>query len=191
MSTLNAPASVNFATSQSVPQHFKSFTNYMNEQTKMHADKVFARYYSQNGFKTLTYADVDRLATNLACKWAYAVQDVDVVSFISDHNMCYLIVMLALLKLRIPMFTISPRNSEAAVINLLKKTESKLLIIEAKYESIGNAAAAQVADVNLMVISPLDIDHLVKQPLNPNFQEFLDFDFSDKDINKTAIICHR
>ncbi|KAL7325927.1 hypothetical protein PS15p_208343 [Mucor circinelloides] len=190
MSTLNAPASVNFATSQSVPQHFKSFTNYMNEQTKMHADKVFARYYSQNGFKTLTYADVDRLATNLACKWAYAVQDVDVVSFISDHNMCYLIVMLALLKLRIPMFTISPRNSEAAVINLLKKTESKLLIIEAKYESIGNAAAAQVADVNLMVISPLDIDHLVKQPLNPNFQEFLDFDFSDKDINKTAIICH-
>ncbi|KAL0144958.1 hypothetical protein V8B55DRAFT_1569449 [Mucor lusitanicus] len=190
MSLLNAPAGVNFATSESVPQHFKAFTNYMNQQTELYANKVFVRYYSDGECKTLTYRDVDRLATNLACKWAYIVQDVGVVSFIGDHNIGYMIVMLALLKLRIPMFAISPRNCEAAVIDLLEKTESKLLVTEAKYDSIGKAASAQVADVNLMVIPPLDIDNLAKQPLNPHFQEFLNLEFSDQDINKTVLIIH-
>ncbi|KAL9551294.1 hypothetical protein MBANPS3_004319 [Mucor bainieri] len=190
MSILNAPANVNFAISQSVPQHFKAFTNYMSQQTELYADKVFVRYYSNGECKKLTYSDVDRLATNLACKYAYAVMDVDVVSFIGDHSICYMIVMLALLKLRIPMFAISPRNSEAAVVDLLKKTESKLLITESKYRSIGEAASAHIADVNLMVISPLDIDNLVKQPLNPHFQEFLNFEFSDGDIDKTVVIIH-
>lgn len=191
MSTLNAPSSVNFATSQSVPQHFKAFTNYMTQQTEMHADRVFARYYSNNKLSTLTYADVDRLAINLACKWSYTVQDVNVVSYIGDHNVGYMIVMLALLKLRIPMFAISPRNSEAAVIDLLKKTESKLLIIETKYESIGKAASAHTADVDLKVIPPFDIDSLVKEDLNPHFQEFLNLNFSDEDVNKPALIMHR
>lgn len=191
MSILNAPSHVNFATSQSVPQHFKSFTNYMTQQTKMHADKVFARYYSNNKLNTLTYADVDRLAINLACKWSYAVQDVNVVSYIGDHGVGYMIVMLALLKLRIPMFAISPRNSDAAVIDLLKKTESKLLITEAKYESTGKAASAHLADVDLKVVSPLDIDSLVKEDLNPYFREFLNLNFNDEDMNKPVLIMHR
>ncbi|GAN04859.1 hypothetical protein MAM1_0075c04324 [Mucor ambiguus] len=190
MSILNAPASVNFATSQSVPKHFKAFTNYMNQQTELHANKVFVRYYFDGECKNLTYSDVDRLATNLACKWAYVTQDVDAVAFIGDHSIGYMVVMLALLKLRTPMFAISPRNSEATVFDLLKKSESKLLITEAKYEFIGKAASAQIADVDLMVISPLEISCLVKQPLNPHFQEFLNFEFSDKDIDKTALIIH-
>ncbi|EPB93060.1 hypothetical protein HMPREF1544_00134 [Mucor circinelloides 1006PhL] len=190
MSALNAPTNVSFALGQSVPQHFKAFTNYMNQQTKMHSDKVFARYYSKGEYKTLTYADVDRLAINLACKWAKDAQGTEVVSFISDHSINYMIVMLAVMKLRITMLAISPRNSEAADVNLLEKTQSKLLIANVRYESIAKAAVSQVSGVKLIVISPLDIEALAKEPLNPNYQQILNFDFSDEDILKPALIIH-
>lgn len=163
----------------------------MNQQTKMHSNKVFARYYSKGEYKTLTYADVDRLAINLACKWAKDAQGTEVVSFISDHSINYMIVMLAVMKLRITMLAISPRNSEAADVNLLEKTQSKLLIANVRYESIAKAAVSQVSGVKLIVIPPLDIEALVKEPLNPNYQQILNFDFSDEDILKPALIIHR
>ncbi|KAF1806067.1 hypothetical protein V8B55DRAFT_1592110 [Mucor lusitanicus] len=190
MSTLNAPTNVSFALGQSVPQHFKAFTNYMTQQTKMHANKVFARYYSNGEYKTATYADIDRLATNLACKWAKDAQGTEVVSFISDHSINYMIVMLAIMKLRITMLAISPRNSEAADVNLLEKTQSKLLIANVKYESIAKAAVSQVSGVKLIVIPPLDIEALLKEPINPDYQQILNLDFSDEDILKPALIIH-
>ncbi|KAK4510075.1 uncharacterized protein ATC70_006244 [Mucor velutinosus] len=190
MSALNAPTNVSFALGQSVPQHFKAFTNYMNQQAKMHADKVFARYYSNGEYKAMTYADIDRLAINLACKWSKDAKDIEVVSFISDHSLNYMIVMLAIMKLRITMLAISPRNSEAADVNLLEKTQSKLLIANVKYESIAKAAVSQVPGVKLIVIPPLDIEALLKEPINPSYQQILDLEFSDEDILKPALIIH-
>ncbi|CEP11935.1 hypothetical protein [Parasitella parasitica] len=190
MSTLNAPAHVNFALGQSVAHHFKAFTNYMNKQTEMHANKAFARYDSNGVFKTLTYADIDRLATNLACKWASDAQGTEVVSFISDHSINYMIVLLAVMKLRITLLAISPRNSEAADVNLLEKTQSKLLIANAKYESTAKEVVSQVSGVKLIVIPPLDIEAMIKEPLNPDYKQILNLEFSDEDILKPALIIH-
>lgn len=191
MSTLNAPANVNFALDQSIAQHFKTFTNYMNKQSELHADKVFVRYYFEGRFKELTYADVDCAATNLACKWAKYVQNTKVVSYISDHTVSYIIVMLAVLKLRAVLLVVSPRNSKPAVINLMEKTQSKLIIADVKYESISESVVEQLSDVHHITIPPFDIEALIEEPLNPNYQQFIDLDFTDEDILKPALIIHR
>ncbi|KAI8636352.1 hypothetical protein BD408DRAFT_448490 [Parasitella parasitica] len=190
MSVLNAPPHVNFASTETVSQHFKAFTNYLTQQTKLHADKPYIRYSSDGRFKTLTYADVDRIATNLACRLAKHIQNIEVVSFISDHSVSYLLVMLAILKLRTTLFAISPRNSEAAAVHLLEKTRSKLLIADAKYELLAKGVVSKVPGAAALTVSPFDYVTLAKEPLDPSQSQFLDYDFSDEDISKTALIIH-
>ncbi|KAI9477981.1 MAG: hypothetical protein EXX96DRAFT_483709 [Benjaminiella poitrasii] len=184
------PAQVNLVNGQTVPQYYKSFTNYMNQQSKLHAEKVFAHYYTEDGYKTLTYEQVDRIATNLACQWADDAKEANVVSFMSEHTVNYLMILLALLKLRQIVLLVSPRNSEAAAVNLLEKTQSKLVIANVKYEKFANEAAAQVPGVKVVTIQPLDIDSLLKEPLNPDYEKILDLEFSDDDILRDVMIIH-
>lgn len=191
-SSLNAPSSVSFANVGSTYAHFKAFTNFMTAQAKLHADKPFARYLSTDGqYKILSYSDVDRIATNLACSWAKAAQNTDVLSFLSEHNVNYLIIMLAAMKLRITLMALSPRNSKAANVDLMEKTNSKLLIANVKYQEIAEAVVSKVDGAELIIVHPLDIDALAKEPLNPDYKNILDFNFSDSDIKKAALIIHR
>lgn len=162
----------------------------MDCQTIIHGDKPFVRYYADGGFNTLTYSQVDRIATNLACKWADKVKGTDVVSYIGDHGVDYLILMLAVMKLRITLLAISPRNSEAAVINLLEKTHSKVLITSEKYETLAKSSAAHVSGVQVILGDSLEIATLVQEPLNPDHAHLLNKEFSDEDITKSALIIH-
>jgi acyl-coenzyme A synthetase/AMP-(fatty) acid ligase len=191
----SVPSTVRFDNGQTVSNHYKAITNYFNEKCKLHADNIFARYYSkENGnpvFKTLTYAQVDHLATNLACEWAQYVEGSKVISYISDHSVNYLIVMMAVLKLRVTLMALSPRNSEAADVNLLEKTNSKVLIATTKYEAFANDAASKVSGVKTIIIPSLDIDRLLQEPLNPEYNNLIDTKYSDEDLPKAALIIHR
>lgn len=176
---------------QFVCEHYKAFTNYMSALSKIHSDKVMVRYCSNGEYKALTYAEVDRISTNLACSWANDLRGFELVSFMSEHSVNYMITMLALLKLRVTMLAISPRNSEAAVTDLLEKTQSKLLIANVKYEAISKSAAAQIDGVKVITIQSFDIETLLQEPLNADFEKILDINFTDKDIMKSALIIHR
>lgn len=191
MPSATVPSHVSFANGQSMVDYHKAFINYMNHQSQLHGDKVFVRYAEQGEFKPLTYAQIDHIATNLACKWAPAAQNTEVISFISDHTVRYLIVMLAMLKLRITMMAISPRNSEAAVANLLEKTQCKFLVAHNKYEVVARAAAAQCSGgVKIVILEAFDIDVMLKEPLNPDRGTLLNLNFSDEDKAKDALIIH-
>jgi long-subunit acyl-CoA synthetase (AMP-forming) len=184
-------SAINSISDQSAIYYYKSFVNFINIQSKTYADRVFVRYYSNNTFKTLTYSEVDRITTNLACEWAEKKSGFEVVSYINDHNVDYMITMFALMKLRIIFLAISPRNSEPAIINLLEKTQSKVIFATPKYESIAQSAAAKIDGAKLTVIQPLDIEAMLNQPLNPRYKETLDFNFTEKDIDQPALIIHR
>jgi acyl-CoA synthetase (AMP-forming)/AMP-acid ligase II len=186
---------VRFDLGQTVPEYHKAFTNFMDYQTQKFSNNIFFRYYSlidgKPGFKTLTYAQVDHLATNLACKWFEHAKGLDTVGFIADHSVHYGIAIIAFLKLRTTMLCLSPRNSEAADVNLLEKTNCKLLIVNEKYDHIAKNSAAQVPGVKTICIQNFDIEELLKEPLNPNAVTLIDTKFSDEDITKAALIIHR
>lgn len=175
----------------------KSFAliNVFEDQVKKYADKVYARYYGrlQNGdlgYKTMTYADVDRIATNLACEWSGKVKGYNVVAFIADQSVQYFLCVLACLKLRATFLALSPRNSEAAVVNLLNKTDCRFIFSTPKYAALAQGAAAQVDGTVCQVLPSFDLAGRLKQPLNPKALQILDKKFSKKDIEKTCAIIH-
>ncbi|KAG1456082.1 hypothetical protein G6F56_006915 [Rhizopus delemar] len=148
------------------------------------------RYSSNKIFKTLTYSQVDRITTNLACEWAKNVKDAGVISYINDSGVNYMLTMIALMKLRSVLFVISPRNSEAAVTELLKNTKSKTFFAAKKYEAVARSAASKLGDVNVIIIDPLNIESLLEQPLNDKYNNIIDSNFTENDIDKPALIIH-
>lgn len=176
---------------QSAISYYKTFVNLLNIQSNVYANNIMVRYSSNKIFKTLTYSQVDRITTNLACEWAKNVKDAGVISYINDSGVNYMLTMIALMKLRSVLFVISPRNSEAAVTELLKNTKSKTFFAAKKYEAVARSAASKLGDVNVIIIDPLNIESLLEQPLNDKYNNIIDSNFTENDIDKPALIIHR
>jgi long-subunit acyl-CoA synthetase (AMP-forming) len=142
-----------FTDVQAISNHFKAFTNYMTYQTQKYKDNILIRYHSQRGtditYKTLTYEETGVIATNIACRWNKHTKGLDTVAFLSSHSASYFIVMLALFKLRITMLCISPRNSEVSVVNLLQKTNCKLIIANETYMDLAGDSAKKASGTNV------------------------------------------
>lgn len=191
LSLLNAPASVSFQNGTTVAAYFKSFINFLNAQTQLHADKVFVHYFTNNEYKSLTYSHVDSITTKLALAWADTFQEVDVISYISDHNVDYFLTVIAIMKLRKALLLISPRNSERSTAELIKKTNSKLVLMDKKYESKLKPA---LPDIRIEITEKLDIEALLSTvpTTKERFEKNgVDLNLSDEDLSKPALIFHR
>ncbi|PHZ16213.1 acetyl-CoA synthetase-like protein [Rhizopus microsporus ATCC 52813] len=184
--------SIKFSIDQKAAYHYKSFTNLMNEASKMYTNRPFAHYFSNGKYKILTYANIDHLATNLACRWAKEARDVKVATLIADHNIDYLIIMLALMKLRVTLLALCPKNSEAAVVNLLEKTKSSLVFASKKHEPLVKSSAEKVKEksIKMVTVDRLDIEASLNEALNSDYEKILDLKFSEDDIRKDALIIH-
>ncbi|KAK4510129.1 Origin recognition complex subunit 2 [Mucor velutinosus] len=88
------------------------------------------------------------------------------------------------------MLAISSRNSEAAVLNLLEKTGSKLLLANIKYERFAKSVIGNISDIDLVAISAFDVDALSKEPLTAGHEQILNMEFTDQDTLKPALIVH-
>ncbi|KAI8360869.1 hypothetical protein EDC96DRAFT_553792 [Choanephora cucurbitarum] len=172
--------------------YYKALINYVDSQLKLHAERILARYYSsQSGsFQTLTFADIDRMSINLACQWSELIKEVHTISYIDDHSVAYLVVILAAMRLKKTLFLISPRNSQLHVTELLRKTGSNMLVTGKKYEAISQHSAAQAGEVHVLTITETDFDKWIHQSLEPKFKDILNLDFSDNDIESSALIVH-
>ncbi|KAI8329172.1 hypothetical protein EDC96DRAFT_612369 [Choanephora cucurbitarum] len=155
--------SSNQISASSYINQYKDFISFVEHQAKIHSDKPCARYYAKDkSYKILTYGQINHIANILASQWKAQAIKTNVISYIGDHDVNYLIIMIALLKLRKPMMCISPRNSEAAITNLLQKTQSKLLIANTKYNDLSQKSIEKL-DVQLVLTPALDLDSLLKQ----------------------------
>lgn len=169
------------------PHGYTTASDFISNQCRIYAERPLARYFVNNRYETLTYSQVDHLATNLASKWSQQI-NVPIVSLIGGHDIDYFIILIALMKLRITVLLISPRNSVAANINLLEKTGSKLLIANTKLETIAKASIDHVSGVKLLMIEAMDIETLLKHPLVNHLKTIKPF---DQELNNTALIFHR
>lgn len=172
---------------------YHAFINLLGVLFAQHRDRRFARYQTANGgFKELTYEQFDRITTNLACRWHSQLASIESMGFIADHSVHYLIAMVAIMKLRPVLMALSPRNSEAANVNLLTKTESKFVIASEKYADMAKRCAAQVPGVNYHIVpNAFDIDSLINEPLASNESKLINRHFTAEDQEKIALIIHR
>jgi acyl-CoA synthetase (AMP-forming)/AMP-acid ligase II len=177
-----------------LPEKWNAFINYFNHQAQHYADEVYVRYYVEKnggGFSSFTYGQINHLSTHLACKWSSCIETTETAALLFDHSTDLLLSMLAIFKLRIPVLILSPRNSKAAISNLLLATKSKLLISSDKYKQVAKDAASNIKGCRAFSFSEYDLRHLEKQPLNRQLLSVLDGEFRHQDLDKISLILHR
>lgn len=178
-------------------QDFNAFINFFQIQAKKYSNNIYIRYQVlKNGIihvETLTYEQTDRIATNLACSLHTSLHTKSTIAILEDYSVAYLILLLALLKLRIPILLISVRNTSEAVQNLLQQVNADALIYGSAYCDIkDNINQYMTKDIECVLTPELkNLQELKDVPLSPKHDILLDQSFSSKDLDKTDIIVHR
>ncbi|KAL0092096.1 hypothetical protein J3Q64DRAFT_1819684 [Phycomyces blakesleeanus] len=155
-----------------------SFVGYWAKQSTTYATKVFARYSNGDqdifgAYKNLSYEQVDRISTNLACEWSESLQGVKSVGFLGDHSVSYLLALLAIMKLDILFIALSPRNSPSGIANILNNTDSSLIVTSQKYNKLAQNSSKEMEKCGIFTYEPLDIEIMSNQPLNPFSTEII------------------
>ncbi|KAI9276451.1 hypothetical protein BY458DRAFT_505960 [Sporodiniella umbellata] len=149
-----------------------------------------ARYRVGEEYKTLSYAQVDRLSTYLACGlWACVQSAEGTLSFLGASGVDYMLWVLALFKLRQRFLLMSPRNSKAANADLIQSTGTTLWIVMACYETMARSTVVAEERVSIQVVQPLDLPHLLDQPPHPLLYQ-LDTSALDQNINESVLLLH-
>ncbi|KAI9030908.1 hypothetical protein CLU79DRAFT_785955 [Phycomyces nitens] len=171
-----------------------SFIGYWSKQSSIYADKIFARYTTGDQdayepYKNLSYEQVDRISTNLACEWKEALQGIKAVGFIDDHSVSYLLSILAIMKLDILFIALSPRNSPSGIASILKKCDSKLIITSEKYNTLADNTAKEMEGCGIITYEPIDIEGMSNQPLNSLYCRIIPSQ-SEANTEKPVIVIH-
>ncbi|GAA5795101.1 hypothetical protein HPULCUR_000453 [Helicostylum pulchrum] len=167
----------------------------MASQAKKFRDNIYFRYevHSANGeleVKTLTYGQVDLITTNLACELHDKLGKEQVVSVLEDHSVYYPILLYALYKLRVPVQMISIRNTPATVCHLLKQTGSQCFVYGLSYLHVKELVSKEIVGAKCFPVPELDLQVLSNSSLNPKWDQILDQNFTEADIEKIVAIVH-
>lgn len=184
------------------PLHdYNAFINFFQKQAQIHSDKIYFRYQTRLSdgsivVKTLTFGEVDRITTNLACELYETLGNKSTIVLVEDHSICYPILQIALHKLRVPVLLWSPRNSVDSVVNLLCQVNADVLLygqryIQLKDEVMARTKAISNTDILFAQVPNINTDQLVQSPLNYSATEILDNNFTAKDLSKDFVIIHR
>lgn len=179
------------------PVHkFYAFINFFQIQAKKFSDNIYLRYEVMTEdheiqVKTLTYGETDRIATNLACSLHDRLHGATTIALMEDYSATYLILMLALFKLRIPLLAVSVRNTAEAVQNLLNQVNADVFIYGSVYSNIKNSIQQDLPEVKCVSTPIMNFQELKYDPVHPDVDILLDSTFTSEDMNKTDLIVHR
>ncbi|KAG1473501.1 hypothetical protein G6F56_000918 [Rhizopus delemar] len=189
---LNDDKSIEIGQNNVALDQYKSISQFINDSFKRYSDRIFVRYYSEETYKTLTYSDVDRISSYLAHQWSNIIDQNQIVSFLCDHGVDYLVMLVAILKLGAPFFAISSRNSEAAVISLMEKTGSRLLLVSSKYKNLAATVHNQLKQAQVHVFMPLNLTATLNKSMSMNDHDLFNHKcYSNDDKTRTVFILHR
>lgn len=167
-------------------------TDFISHQFKLYPDRPLTRYFSNETYKILTYAQIDHLATNLAFKWSKLIhKHVSTVALLGAHDIDYFIILIALMKLELTVLLISPRNSLPANVDLLEKTRAKFFIANTKLASIAKSSVENVPGVQLLLIETMDISKLLQEPLFHGELKINQSLNDQDDLDRKVFIFHR
>ncbi|KAG2231062.1 hypothetical protein INT48_007573 [Thamnidium elegans] len=139
--------------------------------------------------KKLTYEQVDRISSNLACTLHPILADDSVVSLMENHSVHYYIFSLAIYKLRIPILFLSTRNSSQSTCHLLKQVGAQTFIYGESYSHIKKSVVEELG-IKHLKMPDINIDEMIEHPLNADSDKLLDRTFTRKDLFKTLLIVH-
>ncbi|GAA5814848.1 hypothetical protein MFLAVUS_008351 [Mucor flavus] len=137
----------------------------------------------------LTYEQVDRISSNLACTLHPILAGDSVVSLMENHSVYYYIFSLAIYKLRIPILFLSTRNSSQSTCHLLKQVGAQTFVYGEYYSHIKEAVVEELG-IKHLKMPHINIGEMIEHPLNTDSDKLLDRNFTRKDLLKTLLIVH-
>ncbi|GAA5799728.1 hypothetical protein HPULCUR_005145 [Helicostylum pulchrum] len=188
--------SLSLATEALYPvRNYNSFINYFQEMAKKFGKSPCAYYQDLNidgeiVVKKLTYEQVDRISSNLACTLHPILADNLVLSLMENHSVYYYIFSLAIYKLRIPILFLSTRNSSQSACHLLKQVGAETFVYGESYSHIKEAVVEELG-IKYLEMPHINIDEMIEHPLNADSNKLIDITFTRKDLLKTLLIVHR
>ena len=122
---------------------FTSIADMLNKQATYRSDRVCLYYPDQSDphtYATLTYQQLNEVTNHLAHKYSVVIdenqkQEVPIVCLLANSSVDYLLTIYALLKLDVIVYPLSIRNSEAAIMHLLEKSNVSHLFYSDDYAS--------------------------------------------------------
>lgn len=138
----------------------------------------------------LTYEQIDRISSNLACTLHPILAGDSVVSLMENHSVYYYLFFLAIYKLRIPILFLSTRNSSQSTCHLLKQVEAQTFVYGESHSHIKEAVVEEIG-IKHLKMPDINIDEMIKHPLNTDSDKLLDRNFTRKDLLKTLLVVHR
>lgn len=110
--------------------------------------------------KKLTYEQVDRISSNLACILHPILADYSVVALMESHSFYYYIFSLAIYKLGIPILFLSTRNSSQSACHLLKQVGAQAFIYGESYSHIKETLVEELG-IKHLKMPDIDIDEMI------------------------------
>ncbi|KAG2210850.1 hypothetical protein INT47_000004, partial [Mucor saturninus] len=174
---------------------FNSFINFFQTQAKKFSDNIYLRYEVMTPqhdiqVETLTYGETDRIATNLACALHDRLHTASTIALMEDYSVTYLILMLALFKLRIPLLVVSVRNTPESVQNLLSQVNADAFVYGPLYTDVKESLQRDMPGVQSIQTPPMNFQELKSAPLHRDVDTLLDSKFTSEDLDKTNLIVH-
>ncbi|CAF3682335.1 unnamed protein product [Rotaria sp. Silwood1] len=173
---------------------YSSIIDMLNKQAVSRSNEVYLLYPNQTdqqAYATLTYKQFNEVTSHLAQQYSIKIHSIStnqipVVCLLTKTDENYLLTIYALLKLGVIVFPLSIRNSEAAIVHLLEKSNASHLFYSNEYASVANEVKIKFgSNIELYQLKQIDIDGLVNlgestfKPASEN-----------NDLDKFCIIFH-
>jgi acyl-CoA synthetase (AMP-forming)/AMP-acid ligase II len=123
---------------------FSSIIDMLKKQAESRADQVCLLYPDQTDphkYATLNYKQLNEVTNHVAQKFSVQVEQnstnkTPVVCLLANSNVTYLLSIYALLKINVIVYPLSVRNSDAAIMHLLEKSNVSHLFYAEQYSSV-------------------------------------------------------
>ena len=174
---------------------FSSIIDMLEKQAESLSNQVCLLYPNQTNpkiYATLTYKQLNEVTNHIAEKCFSHINSNSsgkkmVICCLANSNVNYLLSIIALLKLEVIVFSLSIRNSEAALIHLLEKSNASYLFYDEQYSSIATKITATFGStIALHQLENICISELINLE-NSTFKPMT----TQHDIDQCQIIFHR
>lgn len=113
---------------------------------------------------SLTYRQVDTITTSLAQRLEseFKIRGKP-VAYLANHSLQYSFYLIALVKLECRLLLLSPRNSEPALVDLMNKTNTKVLLYANQFSKIATKVFSHISDGSFELASDVDIEQALQE----------------------------
>ena len=174
---------------------FLSIADMLNKHAQHHPDHKCLYYPDRaepHTYATLTYEQLNRVTNHLAYNFVQLLgqnetEEPSIVCLLANSDTSYLLTIYALFKLNVIIYPLSVRNSDAAVMHLLEKSNVSYLLYSNEFSSTADSVRSKFGSkISLHLMEEIDVDQLVLSKEIP-FEPKL----SANELDRVRIIFHR